>query len=141
MMELTKSGKALIITLLFRLLFGGYLIGMDQYRFNDVGSALQVLLIYGSIGLLGTLFILGAKYVLFGLIGLDILFLAAQAAYLILSLSHIVDPGLHDPSTNWGALLLMFIFSLLTIIFALRAKKETRLSLGRITSLEKGAFK
>ena len=60
--ELTKSGKALVVTLLFRLLFGGYLIGMDQYRFNDVESALTVLLIYGLIGLFATLFILGSRY-------------------------------------------------------------------------------
>jgi hypothetical protein len=62
MVELTGSGKALVVTLLFRLLFGGYLIGMDQYRFNDVESALTVLLIYGLIGFFATLFILGTRY-------------------------------------------------------------------------------
>jgi hypothetical protein len=62
MVELTRSGKVLVVTLLFRLLFGGYLIGMDQYRFNDVESALTVLLIYGLIGLFATLFLLGIRY-------------------------------------------------------------------------------
>ena len=33
---LTSSGKALVVTQLFRLLFGGYLIGLDQYHYNDL---------------------------------------------------------------------------------------------------------
>ena len=58
MVKLTWSGKALVVTLFFRLLFGGYLAGMDQYSFNDVESALSVLLIYGLIGIFATLFLL-----------------------------------------------------------------------------------
>jgi hypothetical protein len=123
--ELTRSGKALVVTLLFRLLFGGYMIGMDQYRFNDVGSALTVLFIYGLIGLFATLFILGTRYGLVGLIGLDAIFLGLQAVFTILTLGHIVDPGLHDPLVNWCATLLMCLFSLLTITFSLRAYGET----------------
>ncbi len=126
--ELTMSGKALIVTLLFRSLFGGYLIGMDQYRFNDVGSAFTVLLIYGLIGLFATLFILGRRYGLLGIIGLDAIFIILQAVFTILILSKLVDPGLHDPLVNWWATLLMFIFSLLTLIFSLRANRETNIS-------------
>src|SRR5665648_565104 len=92
MVELTRSGKALVVTLLFRLLFGGYLIGMDQYRFNDVESALTVLLIYGLIGFFATLFILGTRYGLLGLIGLDVIFIVLQSVFTILTLSQIVDP-------------------------------------------------
>jgi hypothetical protein len=128
MVELTRSGKALVVTLLFRLLFGGYLIGMDQYRFSDVESALTVLLIYGLVGLFATLFILGTRYGLLGLIGLDAIFIVLQSVFTILTLSQIVDPGLHDPLVNWWATLLMVLFSLLTIIFSLRANRETNLS-------------
>ena len=132
MVELTRSGKVLVVTLLFRLLFGGYLIGMDQYRFNDVESALTVLLIYGLIGLFATLFISGTKSGLLGLIGLDAIFIGLQAVFTILSLSQIVNPGLHDPLVNWWATMLMFLFSLLTIIFSLRANRETNLSRAHI---------
>jgi hypothetical protein len=132
MVELTWSGKALVVTLLFRLLFGGYLIGMDQYRFHDVDSALTVLLIYGLVGLFATLFIVGTRYGLFGLIGLDAIFIVSQSVFTILTLSQIVDPGLHDPLVNWWATLLMYLFSLLTIIFALRANRETNLSRAHI---------
>jgi len=132
MVELTRSGKVLVVTLLFRLLFGGYLIGMDQYRFNDVESALTVLLIYGLIGLFATLFISGTRYGLLGMIGLDAIFIVLQSVFTIATISRIVDPGLHDPQVNWWATLLMYLFSLLTIIFSLRANRETNLSRAHI---------
>jgi hypothetical protein len=127
--ELTWSGKALVGTLLFRSIFGGYLIGMDQYRFNDVGSALTVLLIYGLIDIFATLFFLGKRYGLLGIIGLDVIFIVLQSVFTIASLSQTADAGLHDPLKNWGATLLMYLFSLLTLIFAFKIYRETQLSL------------
>jgi hypothetical protein len=123
--ELTWSGKALVVTLLFRLLFGGYLIGMDQYRFDDVDSASTVLLIYGLIGIFATLFLLGKRYGLLGIIGLDVIFIISQSVFTIAASSKIVDAGLHDPLTNWWATLLMFLFSILTLIFAFKIYRET----------------
>jgi hypothetical protein len=128
-MELTGSGKALIVTLLFRLLFGGYLIGMDLYNYNDAGSALTVLLIYGLIGIFATLFILGKKYGLIGIIGLDVIFILVQSVFLVLTLSQIVDAGLHGPIANWWTALLMYLFSLLTLIFAVKIYRESKLAL------------
>jgi hypothetical protein len=128
MVELAWSGKVLVVTLLFRLLFGGYLIGMDQYRFNDVESALTVLLIYGLIGIFATMFILGTRYGLLGLIGLDAIFIISQSVFTILTLCKLVDPGLHNPLVNWWATLLMCLFSVMTIIFSLKADRETNLS-------------
>jgi hypothetical protein len=127
--ELTWSGKALVVTLLFRSIFGGYLIGMDQYRFDDVESASTVLLIYGLIGVFATLFLLGKRYGLLGIIGLDAIFITSQSVFTIASLSQIADAGLHDPLTNWWATLLMFLFSILTLIFAFKIYRETQLSL------------
>ena len=132
MVKLTWSGKALVVTLLFRLLFGGYLAGMDQYSFNDVESALSVLLIYGLIGIFATLFLLGKRYGLKGIIGLDVIFIIIQSIFTIVTLSQIVDPGLHDPLVNWWATLLMYLFSLLTITFSIRAYRETNLSRAHI---------
>jgi hypothetical protein len=130
-MELTRNGKVVVVTSLFRMIFGGYLIGNDLYRFNDANSAFEVLLIYGVISLFATLFIVGkryGRYGLLGLIGMDILFIGSQIVFTILSVSKLVDPGLHDPLTNWWSLLLMFSFSLLTLIFSLRAFREISLS-------------
>ena len=125
-MELTWNGKALVLTLFFRLLFGGYLIGLDQYHFNDVESALTVLLIYGLIAIFAAMFLLGIKRGLIGIIGLDVIFITLQSIFTIATLGQIADAGLHDPLANWGATLLMYLFSLLTLIFAIRAYRETR---------------
>jgi UDP-N-acetylmuramyl pentapeptide phosphotransferase/UDP-N-acetylglucosamine-1-phosphate transferase len=130
-MELTRNGKVVVVTSLFRMIFGGYLIGNDLYRLNDANSALEVLLIYGVIGLLAALFIVSkrhGRFGLLGLIGLDVLFIGAQFVFTFLSISKLTNPGLHDPVTNWWTLLLMFAFSLVTLIFSLRANRETNLS-------------
>jgi hypothetical protein len=130
-MELTRNGKVVVVTSLFRMIFGGYLIGNDLYRFNDANSALEVLLIYGVIGLFVSLFIISEKHGrlgLLGLIGWDVLFIGAQFVFTFLSVSKLVDPGLHDPLTNWWSLLLMFSFSLSTLIFSLRAFREISIS-------------
>ena len=126
MMELTWSSKALVITLLFRMLFGGYLIGMDQYSFNDVGSALTVLVIYGLIGVFATIFLFGKRFGLIAIIALDAVFIVLQSVFTIASLSQVTDPGLHDPIANWLATLLMFMFSILTIAFAIKTKRDTK---------------
>jgi len=130
-MELTRNGKVVVVTSLFRMIFGGYLIGNDLYRFNDANSALEVLLIYGVIGIFAALFIVSKRHGRFGLLGLigwDFLFIGAQFVFTFLSVSKLVDPGLHDPLTNWWSLLLMFSFSLVTLIFSLRAYREINLS-------------
>jgi putative exporter of polyketide antibiotics len=125
-MELTWNGKALVITLFFRLLFGGYLIGLDQYHFNDVESALTVLLIYGLIAIFAALFLLGIRLGLIGIIGLDVIFIILQSLFIIVTLGQIADAGLHDPLANWWATLLMYVFSLLTLTFAIRVYRKTR---------------
>jgi hypothetical protein len=127
--ELTWSGKALVLMLLFRMLFGGYLMGMDQYSFNDVGSALTVLVIYGLIIVFATLFLLGKRFGLTAIIALDAVFVVLQSVFTIASLSQITDPGLHDPIANWWGLLLMVMFSILTIALAIKTKKDTNTSI------------
>jgi hypothetical protein len=124
MVGLTGSGKALVVTLLFRLLFGGYLVGMDQYRFNDIESALTVLLIYVLLGIFAALFLLGKRYGLIGVMGLEVIFIIMQSIFIIVTLGQIADAGLHDPLANWWATLLMYLFSLLTLIFSIRVYRE-----------------
>ena len=126
MLKLSGSGKALVVTLLFRLLFGGYIAGMDQYHFNDVESALTVLLIYGLIGVFAALFLIGKRIGLIGVIGLDVVFISLQVIFTIATLSQIADAGLHDPLANWWTNLLMYVFSLLTLAFAIRVYRETK---------------
>lgn len=130
-MEITKFGKIVIVTSLFRLLFGGYLVGNDLYRFDDSNSALQVLFIYTLIGFFTTLFISGKKSGLFCLIGLDSLFIIAQVTFIFLSLSKLIDPGLHDPLTNWWSMSLMIFFNVSSLIYSLKTVREYRVAQAR----------
>lgn len=123
-MELKGNGKALVVTLLFRLLFGGYLIGMDQYRFTDTESALTVLVIYVLLGVFATLFLLGQRYGLVGIIGLEAIFIVSNSVFIIVSLGQTADVGMHDPVANWWATLLRYLFSILTLVFSFRAYRE-----------------
>ncbi|PKN98911.1 MAG: hypothetical protein CVU42_10380 [Chloroflexi bacterium HGW-Chloroflexi-4] len=127
-MELPKAGKIVIVTSLFRLLFGGYLVGNDLYRFDDGNSALQVLFIYTLIGLFATMFISGKKIVLFCLIGLDSLFIIAQLTFILLSLSKLIDPGLHDPLSNWWSMSIMIVFNSCSLIYSLKTLKEYKVA-------------
>jgi hypothetical protein len=138
MTGLTGNGKALVATLLFRLLFGGYLIGLDQYHFNDIESALTVLLIYGLVGIFAGLFLLGKRYGILGIISLDVIFIILQSVFTIVALGQIADAGLHDPIANWWATLLMYLFSILTLIFAIKIYREKYSSaLSRSTNIPK----
>jgi hypothetical protein len=125
-LELTGNGKALIITLLFRLVFGGYVVAMDQYLFNDPESALTVVVIYGLIAVFASLFLLGKRIGLVGMIGLEAAFLVLNSVFLILALGQIADAGLHDPLNNWWATLLRYMFSILTLVLAIRVYRETK---------------
>lgn len=127
-MRLTGSGKALIVTLLFRLLFGGYLVGMDQYDYNDTESALTVLLIYVLLGIFTALFLFGKKSGLIGVLVLSVILIVFHSIFTILALGHTVDAGMHDPLDNWWATSLRYLFFLLTLFFSIRVYRETRKS-------------
>ncbi|MFW9911653.1 MAG: hypothetical protein ACFFEU_04225 [Candidatus Thorarchaeota archaeon] len=124
---LTRSGIALVVTQLFRLLFGGYLIGLDQFHYNDIESALSVLLIYTVIGIFTTLFLLGRrKSGLLGLIALSIILLVMQSIYIVVYITQATpDPSWHSPFAIWWATLSNFMFPFLTLLFALEVYRES----------------
>ncbi len=126
-MEL-KSGKALVVTLWFCLLFGGYVIGMDQYRFDDVGSALTVLLIYLLLAIFAALWLAGKRAGLVGVMALEAIFILLQLTFLIASLGQVLDAGAHNPVDNAGAAVVQFLFSVLILTFSTRVHRETRLA-------------
>lgn len=127
-LELTDTAKALVVTLLFRFLFGGYLAGMDQYSFNDVESALTVLLIYSLLAIFAVLFLLGKRFGVLGIIGLDAVFIVLQVGFIAASLANLADAGLHDPISNLWATISMVLFSVLTLILAVRLYHENKTS-------------
>lgn len=125
--ELTISGIALVVIQLFRLIFGGYLIGLDQFHYNDLESAMTVLVIYVIIGIFTALFLLGKKKSgLVGLIALTAILIVMQSIYIVVFFVQTTpDPSLHDPVANWWATMLYYIFALLTFVFAIKVRKES----------------
>lgn len=121
---LSASGKALVVTLLFRLLFGGYLIGKDQFYYSDIESALTVLLINVLLGISAALFLYGKRYGLIGIMGLSAFIIIAQSIFIIVSLGQPADVRVHEPLANWWAILLYYLFSFLTLIFSIRVYRE-----------------
>jgi len=123
---LTISGIALVVIQLFRLLFGGYLSGLDQFYYNDLESAISVFVIYSIVGILTTLYLLGKKKIsLLGLIILSILLLVMQIIYIGVYVSTTTpDPSWHSPFLNWWATVANFLFPLLTLIIAIKIYRE-----------------
>lgn len=125
-MQLTWNGKALLATLLFRLLFGGYIVAMDQYSFNDPESAVTVAFTYALIAALAALFLFGQKIGIMGLVGFEGVYFVINLVFLVMSLSQIIDPGLHSPTENGWTTILRFVFSGLTLVLSFRVFKETK---------------
>lgn len=123
--SLSRNGIALIVTLMFTLLLGGYFIGTDTFHYNDPESAMSVLVLYSMLGIFGTLSLLGKRFGLLGLMCLSGLLAIAQLAYVIVFHSGVATgPGWHDPSANWFITILDIIFSLLVLVFSFRVYRE-----------------
>lgn len=122
----SRYGTALVVTQLFRLLFGGYLIGLDQFHYTDLESAYSVLFIYVLIGIFTTLYLLGRrKSGLLGLLVLSVFLLIMQSLYIFIYFSATTpDPSWHSPLFQWWATVSNFLFPLLTLIFAIKVYRE-----------------
>jgi hypothetical protein len=130
-MEGSRSGNALVVTLWFCLLFAGYVVGMDQYRFGDVGSALTVLFIYLLLAIFAALWLAGKRSGLIGVMALEVIFILLQASFLVATLGRLLDAGVHNPVDNWWAAILQILFSVLVLTFSSRVYRETRLARAR----------
>jgi hypothetical protein len=125
MVKLTSSGKALVVIMLFQLLFGGYLIAKDYYAYDDTGSALTVLVINVLLGVFTTMFLFGKRLGLAGILWLSTILIIFHTVFFVVSFGT-VNAGLHDPLANWWATLLRYPLFLLTLIFSIRAYRERR---------------
>ena len=123
---LSRYGIALVAIQLFRLVFGGYLAGLDQFHYNDLESAWTVFFIYSLVGIFTILFLLGKKKPsLLGLIALSVILMIMQTLYIIIYVAApIPDPSWHDPFASWWALISNFAFPILTLLFAVIVYKE-----------------
>jgi hypothetical protein len=131
---LTISGIALVVTQLLRMLFGGYLAGLDQFYYNDLESAWTVFVIYVIVAIFTTLFLLGRKKPgLIGLIALSIILLIMESLYIIIYVSApIPDPTWHDPFASWWSLVSNYAFPLLTLLLAIIVFREKPTQLNEV---------
>ena len=106
------------------MLFGGYLIAMDQYRYSDPDSAWTVLAIYLLMGVFTTLYLYGKKVGIKLLIGLEAVFLLLNTVFIGIALGGFADVGMHGPLDNIWETALRYIFSLLTLILSIRVYRE-----------------
>jgi hypothetical protein len=127
-MKLTGSGKALVVTMLFQLLFGGYLAAKDFYAYNDATSTLTVLFIYLLLGVFTALFLFGKRLGLVGILWQSTILIIFHSVFIFISAGPL-DAGAHDPWTNWWATLLRYPFFLLTLIFYIKVSRESRVYL------------
>ena len=123
---LSKSGIILVAIQLFRLLFGGYLIGFDLYFYDDFESAFTVFFIYSIIGVLTIFLLIGKRRIgLLGLIAISGFLIIMQFVYLIVFYSQTIsDPSSHDPSKNLLATIANLLFPLFTLAFAINVYRE-----------------
>jgi hypothetical protein len=128
MMRLTLSGKALVVTMILQLLFGGYLAARDYFTYADAGSALTVLFIYGVLGVFSAMFLFGKWPGLAGVLSLSIILIIFHTIFTILSFGP-VDAGAHAPLANWWTTLLRYPFFVLTFVFSIKVYRERRASL------------
>jgi len=97
---------------------------MDQYRYDNVGSAWTVLLISVLIGVFTSIYLYGKRFGLKGLIGLEIIFLLLNTVFIIIALGRFADVGMHSPLDKSWETLLRYTFSLLMLLFSMRAYRE-----------------
>ncbi|MCW4014439.1 MAG: hypothetical protein NWF07_15835 [Candidatus Bathyarchaeota archaeon] len=123
-LRLTGNGRALTTVLFFRMLFGGYLIAMDQYRYSDPDSAWTVLAIYLMMGVFTSLYIYGKPIGLKLLIGLETVFILLNTVFIGIALGGFADVGMHGPLDNIWETALRYLFSVLTLFLSIRAYRE-----------------
>ena len=124
--RLTRSGRALLITQVIRLLFGGYLAIQDQYLYHDTESAVTVLMIYILLGIFTAMFLFQKRGGLLGILGLSIILILFNTVFTLLALGGTIAAGMHDPLDNWWATVLRYVFFGFTLVFAIRVQRDTR---------------
>ena len=124
-LQLSRTSIFLLITMLFYLLFAGFIVAVDLYYYNDPDSAVSVLMIYGLMGILTSLYIAGKRYGLTGLIIISAVLLVSQVGYIIAYVTApVIDPNAHSPFANLFVTVLNSLFPLLTLMLCLQIRRE-----------------
>ena len=75
-------------------------------------------------GVFASIYLYGERIGLKALIGLEIIFLILNTVFIIIALGGFADVGMHSPLDNLLETLLRYMFSLLTLLLAIKINRE-----------------
>jgi len=112
--ELSTAGKAFVLTMGARLVFGLYLALNDHFNYRDTGSAVTVLGIYALLAVFTAMFLCGRRPGLYLALGLSAVLILAHTAFTVMDLANLTDSGPHSVYNNPWPTALRYLFFLAT---------------------------
>ncbi len=122
--ELSMAGRALMVVIGVRLVFGLYLALNDHFSYHDTTSAVTVLAIYVLLGGFALMFLYGRRSGLWLLLGLSAVLIIAHTVFAVMDLTGVTDAGLHGVANNPWPTVLRYVFFLATLGFGVKALRE-----------------
>ena len=122
--ELSTAGRALMVVIGVRLVFGVYLALNDHFSYRDTTSAVTVLAIYVLLGGFTVMFLYGKRSGLWLLLGLSAVLIVAHTAFAVMDLTGATDAGLHGVANNPWPTVLRYVFFLATFGFGVKVLCE-----------------
>jgi len=113
-LELSAAGKAFVLTLGIRLVFGLYLALNDHFNYRDTGSAVTVLGIYALLAVFTVMFLYGRRSGLYLALGLSAVLILAHTIFTVMDLANLTDSGPHSVYNNPWPTALRYLFFLAT---------------------------
>lgn len=124
--ELSPSGKALVLVMAARLIFGLYLGLNDHFSYHDTTSAVTVFIIYALLGVFTVMFLNGKRSGLFLVLALSAILITAHTIFTVMSLTDTADAGLHSVANNPWPTALRYLFFLATLVPGFKVWSEKR---------------
>jgi len=122
--ELSTAGRALMVVIGVRLVFGVYLALNDHFSYRDTTSAVTVLAIYVLLGGFAVMFLYGKRSGLWLLLGLSAVLIVAHTAFAVMDLTGATDAGLHGVANNPWPTILRYVFFVATFGFGVKVLCE-----------------
>ena len=122
--ELSTAGRAFMVVIGVRLVFGVYLALNDHFSYRDTTSAVTVLAIYVLLGGFTVMFLYGKRSGLWLLLGLSAVLIVAHTAFAVMDLTGATDAGLHGVANNPWPTILRYVFFVATFGFGVKVLCE-----------------
>jgi len=124
--ELSTAGKAFMVAIGVRLLFGLYLAVNDHFSYRDTTSAVTVLGIYAFLAVFTLMFLYGKRSGLWLALALSTVLIIVHTAYAVMDLTGVAEAGLHGVANNPWPTVLRYVFFIATAWSGVKALYERR---------------